>query len=314
MYSLLEARGAQYLRKRVPWIPGRVYDMGIVATCPSRSCETSLERVKSPDPATDHFGASVHEMDQAAARCDDTSGRAEMDDDSEFGPLAGYDFVLNISTPSRIQVDDRCERFIRHAAVVLLVPTSEQAVNTIRYFMAKTYAPGSKLVEGDSSSGEFMTSTTCTPGSDGARFHHIIPSAAMLQVTHALTSLVVNLIPLPGMILFPGHLQSVRFGPSRHWLTMGMEVTMVLDPDPGHGVEMGDVNALGFSDVVHDMKEADFQVALSWALLALVILSGVQVAAAHACNSSHLFHDGTDNVGIIPPPLLLLLLCPQALI
>ena len=125
------------------------------------------------------------------------------------------------------------------------------------------WTPGSKLVEGDSSSGEFMTSTTCTPGSDGARFHNIIPSAAILQVTHALTSLVVNSIPLPGMILFPGHLQSVRFGPSRHWLTMGMEVTMVLDPDPGDDVEMVDVNALGFSDVVHDMKEADFQVALS---------------------------------------------------
>jgi len=122
MYSLLEARGAQYLRKRVPWIPGRVYDMGIVATCPSRSCETSLERVKSPDPATDHFGASVHEMDQAAARCDDTSGRAEMDDDSEFGPLAGYDLVPNTSTPSKIQVDDKCERFTRLAAVVLLLP------------------------------------------------------------------------------------------------------------------------------------------------------------------------------------------------
>ena len=163
------------------------------------------------------------------------------------------------------------------------------------------WTPGSKLVEGDSSSGEFITSTTYTPGSDGARFHHIIPSAAMLQVTHALKNPVVNSIPLPVMILFPGHSQSVGFEPSRHWLTMGMEVTMVLDQDPGHDMEMVDVNALGFSDVVHDMKEADFQVALSRALLAPVILSGVQVAAAHACNSSHLFHDGTDNVGIIPP-------------
>ena len=79
---------------------------------------------------------------------------------------------------------------------------------------------------------------------------------------------------------------------------------MVLDPDPGHDVEVVDVNALGFSTVVHDMKEADFQVALSRALLAPVILSEIQVAAecvASVCNSSHLFHDGTDNVGVIPP-------------